>query len=200
MPAELTVGEFPKDTYYTIRGNTHLNGSYRDLIKQVGPASRTYDVTNQVWIFGNVPFIRPQRKVRQCDIDLLNLLDGTGRVKKNEPPTEDEQTRVFPFGTFSVVDYDTYAVVGGDGSKSQLQWWKHSDGSVTVYDPFEDIKTHYPFRKPGWSLLGNNYKNPFATTEEDSKTKKTPDNEQNPVEKPADDEESDGGDMFGLFD
>jgi hypothetical protein len=139
MSEKLKIGEHPKNTYWTVRGDTGVPAHHIDKFYKCGTSFHEYKGT--VWVICSLKILRPFDTVTKDHIELFEVYDN---YKLNEKPTpEEEYNGPLPFSTYGIVDYTAMALVGGDGPRST---WSHEwkNGLLHVYND-EGEKIHKPY-------------------------------------------------------
>jgi hypothetical protein len=190
MTETLKLGEHPKNTYWTVRGDTGVPSHHLNKFYKCGVSFKEYKGT--VWVIRSLKILRPFDTVTKEHLDLLSVYDN---YKLNDEPTSTEEYNgPLPFSTFGLLDYTAMALVGGDGPRST---WSNMwiNGKLHVYTN-EGEKIYKPYGNnlaPGDS----GYSGTVLKQKTSSDTKPTP-----VTDKPnvvVSDDDSDDEDMFDLF-
>jgi hypothetical protein len=191
MTEVLQIGQHPKNTYWTVRGDTGVPAHYIDKFYKCGVSFREYKGT--VWVIRSLKILRPFDTVTKDHLDLFTVYDN---YKLNEKPTSSEEYNgPLPFSTFGIVDYTAMAIVGGDGPHST---WSHrwKDGELHVYT-HEGEKVYKPFGNniaPG----NSSHVGPTPCLEFKAGPKLTSDSPKKDSLS-SDDDDNDDSNMFDLF-
>jgi len=169
---ELKLGEHPKNTYWTVRGDTGVPAHHIDKFYKCGVSFKEYKGT--VWVIRSCKILRPFDTVTKDHIELFAVYDNY--KLNNEPSPSEEYNGPLPFSTFAIVDYTAMAIVGGDGPRS---YWSHNWSNdvlhvytsygVTTYNPFGNSVApgnNSPLVKPSPEPTPNNNKNNLEPDEQ----------------------------------
>lgn len=211
MTETLMVGEYPKNSYYAVRGDT---GVFDDHLKKFYACgiNCSHNFEGTVWISTSTRFLYPGDKVNQKHLDLLTVYDNYITQK---PTNDDEYRGELPFSTYTLIDYTAMTIVGGNGPKSTwYHYWKDgllyvhkNNGEVTiheVYDPNESILEAVSRRRLyGMRRLGTSISSGIVPTHCPTPKPDDPDDPDDDVPMPSlfgDDDDDSDDDMGGLFD